>query len=117
MHCNDCCGAILWFEPEEILIKEFTTKNNIERKVFSKEEFEKNNMKCPYLKNNRCSIYPVRPLVCRLQGVVKDLQCKEKTIQKNMSDKELKTILEKFKKLIVETGKINVFYCTRKLSF
>lgn len=24
---------------------------------------------CPYVENNRCAIYPVRPLICRLQGL------------------------------------------------
>ena len=91
------------------------SENNVKRIVWTKEEFEKNNMKCPYLKNSRCSIYPVRPLVCRLQGVVSDLICKQKINQINISNDELKNILEEFKKLILETGKIDVFYCTKKL--
>lgn len=115
-HCNECCGPVIWFEPEEQLIKKFMINNNIKRVVWNKEEFERNNMKCPYLKDNRCIIYPVRPLVCRLQGVVSDLKCKQKNKQKNMSDIELKRILGEFKKLILETGKIDVFYCTKKLS-
>jgi len=114
-HCNECCGPVIWFEPEDLLIKEYMSENNVKRIVWTKEEFEKNNMKCPYLKNSRCSIYPVRPLVCRLQGVVSDLICKQKINQINISNDELKNILEEFKKLILETGKIDVFYCTKKL--
>ena len=72
-------------------------------------------MKCPYLINDRCSIYPVRPLVCRLQGVAPDLLCNKKTNQKNMDSLELKKILDDFKKLVIETKRINIFYCTKKL--
>ena len=115
-HCNECCGPVLWFEPEEILIKEYMQKNNLKKIVWTKEEFEKNDNICPYIKNNRCIIYPVRPIVCRLQGVVVDLKCKKVKNQKNIPNEELKDILEEFKKLILDTGKIDVFYCTRKLS-
>ncbi len=116
INCNECCGPIIWFEPENLLIKDYLEKNNIDRIVWTKEEFENNNMKCPYLKDNRCSIYPVRPLVCRLQSVVSDLKCKQNINQKNMSDKDLKLILQEFKKIIIESNGIDVFYCTKKLS-
>ncbi len=115
IHCHECCGPVLWFEPEELLIKKYLSNNNIKRIVWTKEEFENNNMRCPYLREDQCSIYPVRPLVCRLQGAAPDLLCKKKTNQKNMDSLELKKMLDDFKKLIIETKRINVFYCTKKL--
>ncbi len=30
---------------------------------------------CPYLKNGRCSIYPVRPMVCKLWGNGNEMPC------------------------------------------
>ncbi len=114
-HCSECSGPILWFEPEEIFIRKYLGDNNIKRVVWTKEEFEKNDMKCPYLKDHRCSIYPVRPLVCRLQGVVPDLLCKKNKKQKNISKQELDIILEEFKKLILDIDGKDIFYSTKKL--
>jgi len=33
---------------------------------------------CPLLIDNKCSIYAVRPFICRLYGHAKGLSCKEK---------------------------------------
>jgi Fe-S-cluster containining protein len=30
---------------------------------------------CPYLKDGGCSVYPLRPKVCRDYGIVPDLPC------------------------------------------
>jgi Fe-S-cluster containining protein len=30
---------------------------------------------CPYLEDERCSVYEVRPLICRLWGVVDSMPC------------------------------------------
>lgn len=42
-------------------------------------EFVKNNppdtWKCSLLKDGKCSIYAVRPLICRLFGLVKKMRC------------------------------------------
>lgn len=31
---------------------------------------------CPMLKDNKCSIYDKRPLICRLYGVVENMKCR-----------------------------------------
>ena len=31
---------------------------------------------CPYLIDNECSVYDLRPLACRAYGVVKEMPCK-----------------------------------------
>jgi len=30
---------------------------------------------CPHLKGSKCSVYKLRPMVCRLFGVVEDMRC------------------------------------------
>lgn len=30
---------------------------------------------CPYLEEERCSVYEVRPLLCRLWGIVETMEC------------------------------------------
>lgn len=33
------------------------------------------NLTCPMLKNKQCSVYPVRPMICRIWGLVRKLRC------------------------------------------
>lgn len=30
---------------------------------------------CPYLEEHQCSVYPVRPLICRIWGLTEDMPC------------------------------------------
>ena len=114
-HCHQCCGPIIWFEPEELFIRDYLEKNKIKRIVWTKEEFEKNHMRCPYIIDDRCIIYPVRPIVCRLQGNISELKCKSSKPVKLISEKELNNIREEFIKLIRQANGMNNFYSTLKL--
>ena len=113
--CHKCCGPIIWFEPEELLIRDYLEKNKIKRIVWTKEEFEKNHMRCPYIIDDRCIIYPVRPIVCRLQGEISELKCKSSNAATLTSEKELNKIREEFVKLIRQTNGMNIFYSTLKI--
>jgi len=114
-HCHQCCGPVVWFEPEEILISDYLQKQGIKRILWTKEEFEQNHMRCPYLVDDRCIIYPVRPIVCRLQGNISELKCKLSNGSRLMCQKELNNIGEEFIKLIRQTNGMNIFYSTLKL--
>jgi len=114
-HCHQCCGPIIWFEPEELFINEYIEKKKIKRILWTKEEFKENNMRCPYLIDDRCIIYPVRPIVCRLQGNISELKCKLSNDGTFLSEKKLENIRKKFIKLIKLTNGINNFYSTLKL--
>jgi len=115
LHCHQCCGPIVWFEPEELLIKKFLEEHKIKKILWTIEEFKKNQMRCPYIINNRCIIYPVRPIVCRLQGNIPELKCKKLNNNKMISRKKLNKIRKDYITLIKQTNKINVFYGTLKL--
>lgn len=110
-HCHECCGPIVWFKPEEIIIRDYMKIHGIDYVVWSTEEFKNNGMRCPYIKNDRCIIYPVRPIVCRLQGNALDMPCKHNA--KLMSREQLDKIKKEFEKLLEETGGKNIFYGTR----
>jgi len=114
-HCHECCGPIIWFNTEEILIKDYIERNGIENVKWTTEEFNKNNMKCPFLKNDRCIIYSVRPIVCRLQGNIPQLPCR---FNKNsfMSEETLKKIKKDFYELNEKYKGVDIFYSTRKLT-
>lgn len=69
-NCGMCCGPVPATEKEINIIKAYVRKNKIKAK------------KCGLLdccfrdeKNKKCLIYHVRPLVCRLFGVAKGLNC------------------------------------------
>ena len=39
-HCHQCCGPTIWFEPEELLIRDYLEKNKIKR-VVKAEDIER----------------------------------------------------------------------------
>ena len=49
---------------------------------------------CPYLDTNkRCTIYEVRPAICRLYGVVQAMQCPHGKSKQYLSDDEAISVL------------------------
>ena len=112
-HCHQCEGPIVWFEPEEIMIRDFLKNHNMKYIKWTKEQFERNKNKCPYLKNDRCSIYEVRPIVCRFQGVVPDLPCKyNKEII--MAKEDIAKVKKQMEFLLSDMDAIGVIYSTKK---
>jgi Fe-S-cluster containining protein len=116
-HCNSCCGPIIWFKPEEMMIRDYLEHHNMDYVVWSIDEFKKNNMRCPYLKNSRCLIYAVRPLVCRLQGNIQDLPCKKLKTRQFLSQKIVDEIKIEFDQLITQINANNIFYSTKKFDY
>ena len=114
-HCHSCCGPIIWFKTEEILMEKYMEEHEIENVKWTTKEFQENKMKCPFLKNDRCEIYQARPIVCRLQGNVPDLPCK---CIKNgfMSEELIDDIKKDFYELNRKFQGDNVFYSTRKMT-
>ena len=116
-HCHSCCGPIIWFKPEEIAIREYLEIHNMDYIVWSIDEFKKNNMRCPYLKDDRCSIYYVRPLVCRLQGHTEDLPCIKFKTGQFLSKKIVDEIKTEFDQLVTQLEGNDVFYGTKKFDY
>ena len=72
--CGACCSNMLWLSEKEISrIKRYIKKHNIkEQKHIAPAvlvEQPKLDLTCPFLNENKktekCSIYPVRPAICR----------------------------------------------------
>lgn len=75
--CGQCCGPVLATKGEIATIKKFvryqvTNKTKDRLKQQNPESYT-----CPYRDEaeKKCTIYPVRPEVCRLFGLVKGLNC------------------------------------------
>jgi Fe-S-cluster containining protein len=99
--CSDYCGVIDVTDIERRLVTEelgldpFTHLQDILEKV---ERNEKSCLNCPSLKDGLCSIYKLRPFICRIFGVVKKLQCPHGCKPERwLTDAEVKKILGKLK--------------------
>lgn len=69
-NCGRCCGLIP-ATPDEIKeIRAYVSKHKIKAVNIRK-------MTCPFRDDKKkiCLIYPVRPMICRLMGVVKGMEC------------------------------------------
>jgi len=114
--CGECCGPIPHFtegtifdlsnighvEIEKEAIKEYLRLTGKKYKTVTVVEES-----CPYLiEDKKCEIYPVRPLVCRLFGVMpeaEELRCPYIKPERTISYKKLEKIvrqIESLRKLI-----------------
>jgi Fe-S-cluster containining protein len=71
--CYDACGVIPLAPSENRRIEERTGENPSVKQVML---VQTGCYTCPQLKDNKCSIYDIRPMICRLYGVVKKMQCR-----------------------------------------
>ncbi len=65
---NACCTIVRVRPNEAARIKRFTEDNDI-------QWVPQAGIECGFLKEGQCSIYEVRPWVCRAFGVVKQMPC------------------------------------------
>ncbi len=88
--CGDQCTALMLSDYEQTLIDETIGKTD-----FSLETGMKRGcIACPKLVKGSCSIYELRPLVCRLFGVVKKMKCTHGCKPKRwLSDLEAKELI------------------------
>ena len=55
---------------------------------------------CPLLKDGRCTVYPIRPAICRLFGLVRAMQCPFGCIPERwISDDEAGSLLREVERL------------------
>jgi Fe-S-cluster containining protein len=68
VNCGACCGIVLCKEGEYQKVVEYAAANGIAP--------VKQGITCPWYQGGTCSVYPVRPGICRLFGHTEDLVCK-----------------------------------------
>jgi len=69
--CTECCrrfGVPSRTEVENERIREFLKERHMEAK-------RREGTSCPYVSKEGCTIYPVRPLICRLYGTSPSYLC------------------------------------------
>lgn len=71
--CGACCGPVFPSLAELRNIKDWSAEHHVEFRDFLDVDSEGF---CPYLgKNKKCTIYPVRPFLCRILGASTELPC------------------------------------------
>ena len=90
--CTACCGPHPWANVEHRVIAKWMSERGMVEK-FSKTMFGD----CQYIENHKCSIYEVRPVLCRLFGVVDTpkLMCSFRPSKGHISDEEAREIMRK----------------------
>ena len=73
-NCGECCGPVPLSKDEIKKIQNYLDVNEYPRSVI--ERFHPP-LECIFRDNEarKCSIYPVRPLICRLFGVAQGMNC------------------------------------------
>lgn len=64
-HCHEACGPLGMSHVEWIRVKRASPLRLAEAKQIT----------CPLLKRGRCTVYAVRPMICRLWGVAENMPC------------------------------------------
>lgn len=73
-NCGKCCGPMLITYNDYVRISKYLEDNDYAREVLRrKHKTTECVFRDDYLK--RCAIYSVRPMICTLFGVAKDLIC------------------------------------------
>lgn len=83
--CQDSCGPIMMtnYEWKRVCA------------VVGHKPKGKPSLECPLLKDGECSVYAVRPLICRLWGVVREMRCPHGCEPVRwLSDAEARSLLE-----------------------
>jgi len=75
INCGGCCGVIPATQSEISGIREYL-EDKAKVKVIANKKRHKL-LDCPFRDDEakKCLIYPVRPVICRLFGVTKDMKC------------------------------------------
>jgi len=73
-NCGECCGPVPITKDEVEKISDYMKEHELPREVVSRSH---KMLECVFRdsRKKRCSIYPVRPLVCRLFGVASGMTC------------------------------------------
>ena len=81
--CSECCEKgdypISNLELEYLMQGFIKLDNNIKKQVQENIKNIRRGEKCPFLLNQKCSVYEFRPIICRVHGIA--YLCKDKTVK------------------------------------
>ena len=112
--CAPACSMIPIHPLERIEIAKYTgrkvkvcdTNWGMTYKNFLVMKAKTGSVVCRYFRRNKCSIYPVRPLICRFYGVTEGLRCPFGCEQEGMlTDKEAHELIKQLNEIEVPGAK------------
>jgi hypothetical protein len=124
--CTECCGnpaepvkkgylpftPLFWSKIEAENIRRYLKEKGIkERLVVNPLE------PCPYIENGKCLIYPARPLMCRLFGVVEDLKCPYVKPKSYITTQKANKLIQKVYKKGFDQGNVSPWRLLFKLAY
>lgn len=76
-HCGACCGPVPVAQAEWEAIRQYVARMDTEERARLRAQ-KRGPMTCPFrdVEKMRCAVYPVRPVLCRMQGLYQGLECK-----------------------------------------
>lgn len=117
--CQECCGPIgmtqfEWRRIVERLGREPVETKEMPLRASSGQTVARDavitlppgpNLECPMLKDGRCSVYDIRPMICRLWGMTRTMQCPHGcTPERWISDREGFELMDKMQKISEKAG-------------
>jgi hypothetical protein len=86
--CAQCCGPVVFSRLEWERVPESLRRNAT-------------SLTCPYSGEfGKCEIYELRPLLCRLYGVVERMSCPHASPERTLTKGEENAILEAYAKIL-----------------
>ena len=83
--CGECCGVVPATRDELAAIRRYMAHHGV-------EAVDRGGLTCPFF-DGKCTIYPVRPFICRAFGHVQGLDCPRGynvNVPKRIIDREIR---------------------------
>ncbi|MBU0623054.1 MAG: YkgJ family cysteine cluster protein [Gammaproteobacteria bacterium] len=100
--CADCCGPIHYSRLEFYRCVKASGRSLQQVRDQIQKDVSNNDYRCPFLnrKTNQCSVYAVRPAICRIFGTTGELRCPHGYAPERMlSEESSRAILAQVKEL------------------
>lgn len=103
--CTQACGPVMFSATERAKVESLAPNGweDFQAGTYMPVRDEPDDLTCPFLQDDKCSIYDDRPLICRMYGSAEKLQC-EHGCKPTVSVKKEAEIRDEYFQLIQMEG-------------